>query len=234
MTYPFAVEASVAAVRERPAISGRAPTKRKLGLWPVLILSLLAHLVVLYLISHHRKSETKPPPTIETVSITMLAPENPQAVQPEPPTPAPPQETKVKPVVQQTPEPVRSTAPSTMPVVEATPAPSPPVQTTQATPSPTVTEPRFDAAYLNNPAPVYPNMSRRLRETGMVQLRVRVDSTGLPTDVVLAKSCGYSRLDDAALAAVRRWKFQPAMRDGTAIEATVVVPVEFSLEKMHS
>jgi len=233
MTYPFAVETSVAAAREKPAFSGRVPIKRKLGLWPVLILSLLAHLVVLYFISHHSKSETKPPPIMETVSITMLAPET-QAIQPEPPTPEPPRESKVKPVVQQTPEPVRSTAPSTMPVAETTPAPSPPVQTTQAAPSPIVTEPRFDAAYLNNPAPVYPNMSRRLRETGMVQLRVRVDSAGLPTNVVLAKSCGYSRLDDAALAAVRRWKFQPATRDGVAIEATVVVPIEFSLEKMHS
>jgi protein TonB len=74
-------------------------------------------------------------------------------------------------------------------------------------------------------------MSRRLREVGTVQLRVRVSAEGQALDVQLAKSSGYSRLDEAALAAVKQWKFQPALRGDTAIEAWVLVPVEFSLTR---
>ena len=94
-----------------------------------------------------------------------------------------------------------------------------------------VTAPRFDADYLNNPAPVYPNMSRRLREVGVVQLRVRVNAAGEPLDIQLFKSSGYARLDDSARAAVQKWKFQPARRNGSAVEAWVIVPVEFSLTR---
>ena len=94
-----------------------------------------------------------------------------------------------------------------------------------------VTAPRCDADYLNNPAPVYPNMSRRLREVGVVQLRVRVNAAGEPLDIQLFKSSGYARLDDSARAAVQKWKFQPARRNGSAVEAWVIVPVEFSLTR---
>jgi protein TonB len=94
-----------------------------------------------------------------------------------------------------------------------------------------ITPPRFDAAYLNNPGPAYPNMSRRLREIGTVQLRVRVSVTGQPLEIQMAKSSGYGRLDESALVAVKKWKFQPAMRSGSAVEAWVLVPVEFSLTR---
>ena len=49
-------------------------------------------------------------------------------------------------------------------------------------------------------------------------------------DVMMAKSSGYGRLDESALAAVKKWKFQPAMRGGAAVEAWVLVPVEFTLK----
>lgn len=233
MTLPFAADYSVSAPKERPVEPVPLQGGRKFGFWPIFVLSLLAHVAVIYWLSRPPHSVVKPPPTVQTVSVSMLAPENPQPVEtlPTPPEPVPQSTPKLKQNVQQTPQPVNSTTPSSMPVAEAAPAPSPPTQTTQSPPSPTLSEPRFDAAYLNNPAPVYPNMSRRLRETGMVQVRVRVDSSGRPTNVILAKSCGYARLDDAALSAVRRWKFEPAMRGDIAVEADVVVPVEFSLEK---
>lgn len=92
------------------------------------------------------------------------------------------------------------------------------------------TPPRFDTAYLNNPGPVYPNMSRRLRESGTTELRVRVSAGGEPLEIQLLKSSGYSRLDDAALAAVKKWKFQPAMRNGKAMEGWVVVPLQFGIK----
>jgi TonB family protein len=45
-------------------------------------------------------------------------------------------------------------------------------------------------------------MSRRLREVGVTQLRVRVSASGEPLEIQLATSSGYSRLDDAARSAV--------------------------------
>lgn len=89
--------------------------------------------------------------------------------------------------------------------------------------------PRFDADYLKNPAPVYPRVSRRLREVGVVTLRVFVSESGLPDVIELEQSSGFERLDESALATVRQWKFSPAKRAGNAISAWVRVPIEFSL-----
>jgi protein TonB len=89
--------------------------------------------------------------------------------------------------------------------------------------------PRFDADYLNNPPPVYPRVSRRLREAGIVTLRVFVSPGGAPTIVELEQTSGFARLDESAMEAVRLWKFSPAKSAGMAVGAWVVVPVEFSL-----
>ncbi|WP_231874430.1 energy transducer TonB [Azoarcus sp. KH32C] len=96
-------------------------------------------------------------------------------------------------------------------------------------PAPT-TPVRFDAAYLNNPAPAYPPLSRRMREEGKVMLRVQVTAEGLPARVEVAESSGSGRLDQAAREAVQRWRFVPAKQDGHAVEAGVIVPIIFKLE----
>ncbi len=94
-----------------------------------------------------------------------------------------------------------------------------------------VTPPGFDAAYLNNPAPVYPLVSRRSHEQGTVLLRVRVSGEGAALEVLIEHSSGSPHLDEAALAAVRRWRFVPATRGSESVEAWVLVPVEFELER---
>lgn len=88
---------------------------------------------------------------------------------------------------------------------------------------------RFDAAYLNNPQPVYPAFSRRLREEGKVLLKVQVSAAGAATHVQLASSSGYERLDAAALQAVTHWRFVPAREGGQARASWVLVPVNFTL-----
>lgn len=98
---------------------------------------------------------------------------------------------------------------------------------TKAQPAPT--QPRFDADYLNNPAPRYPALSRRLREEGVVMLRVYVLPSGLPETVELKRSSGSTRLDESALMAVRQWRFLPARSGDIAVAAWVVVPIAFSL-----
>ena len=127
---------------------------------------------------------------------------------------------------------IDTAAPPSPTAISATP-PMPPVpaKDTADTQEAPISPPRFDAGYLNNPAPVYPNMSRRLREVGVVELRVRVSAGGEPLEIQLAKSSGYARLDESARTAVQKWKFQPAMRNGNAVEAWVRVPLEFSLTR---
>jgi len=89
--------------------------------------------------------------------------------------------------------------------------------------------PRFDAAYLRNPQPEYPMVSRRLSEEGQVVLRVLVGPEGTPERLEVKASSGFSRLDLAALEAVRRWRFVPAHQAGQPMPAWVLVPIRFLL-----
>lgn len=89
--------------------------------------------------------------------------------------------------------------------------------------------PSFNADYLNNPAPEYPVISRKLGEQGRVVFRVYVEPDGLPSDVRLQASSGFDRLDNVALAAIKRWKFVPARRGDVAVGGWVLVPLSFSL-----
>jgi len=95
---------------------------------------------------------------------------------------------------------------------------------------PAVTAARFNAAYLNNPHPEYPAISRRMGEEGKVLLRVRVMPDGRAAAVDVEKSSNFDRLDDAALRSVARWRFIPAKRGDETIEATVIVPIVFRLD----
>ena len=93
-----------------------------------------------------------------------------------------------------------------------------------------VVAPRFDAAYLNNPEPDYPTLSKRLGEEGRVLLRVLVTPEGLADQVEVRQSSGHTRLDQAALATVRRWRFTPARQGEERVPAWVLVPLSFQLE----
>lgn len=110
----------------------------------------------------------------------------------------------------------------------APPAPAKPAEHIASIAPPTPAS--FSAAYLRNPAPRYPVAARRAGEQGTVTLKVLVGSDGLPQRVEVEKTSGSSRLDTAALDAVKRWRFVPARRGPTAIESWVLVPVVFRLE----
>ena len=89
--------------------------------------------------------------------------------------------------------------------------------------------PSYKAAYLDNPPPPYPRLSRQLGEEGTALLRVEVGPDGTPLQVRLQTSSGYSRLDEVALATVAQWRFAPATRNGEPIAAWVVVPIRFRI-----
>lgn len=88
---------------------------------------------------------------------------------------------------------------------------------------------RTPARAVDAPPPVYPPLALRLGEQGEVLLRVALDEQGAVQSVELQASSGYARLDAAALAAVRHWRFEPAHR-GILGEASIVLqPVVFRL-----
>ena len=117
--------------------------------------------------------------------------------------------------------------------VSAPPAPSmpsaEPVAVATQVPAP-VTQPIFTADYLDNPAPAYPPLSRRLHEEGRVMLRVKVNVSGRADDVQVVSSSGFERLDGSAAQTVKQWKFVPAKRGAEAVPAWVLIPVSFKLE----
>ena len=108
--------------------------------------------------------------------------------------------------------------------VEAQPADDAPA------PESSITLPRFNADYLNNPPPVYPTLARRLGEQGTVLLRARVRADGTSAEVSIHRSSGSDRLDQAALKAVRQWRFIPARQGGAAVAAPVLIPILFTLQ----
>jgi periplasmic protein TonB len=77
--------------------------------------------------------------------------------------------------------------------------------------------------------PVYPPRCLRLGIEGRVKIRVLVGENGRPQEVTVGESSGESALDQAALEAVREWRFEPAKRNGVAVRAWAIVPVEFKL-----
>lgn len=116
--------------------------------------------------------------------------------------------------------------PESGPVQSAATSPGP-----AGTPAPTpITPARFDAAYLQNPAPPYPPLARRMGEQGTVLLRVFVSPEGLAQSVDLKRGSGSPRLDHAALDTVQRWRFVPARQGETPVGAWVIVPIVFNLE----
>ncbi len=110
------------------------------------------------------------------------------------------------------------------------PRPEPPASPPAPPSPPRIVPPSFDAAYLKNPPPPYPLLSKRRGEQGRVILRVRVTADGAAGEVQVRTSSGHERLDQVALEAVRQWRFVPARQGDQPVAAWVLVPIAFSLE----
>ena len=168
----------------------------------------------------------------------------------EPPAP------KIRPVPPAPPTPPKpvkraeAKAPAPLPLAISDPTPSPNAPTGATTPQPApapiavavavapaappsppaIQFPSSDASYLQNPKPPYPALSRRLNEQGKTTVRVMIGADGLPQRAEVAKSSGFDRLDQAALATVMRWRYVPGKRGGVAVAMPVDVPINWVLE----
>lgn len=81
----------------------------------------------------------------------------------------------------------------------------------------------------NRVEPTYPSSSRRAGEEGTVRLKVLVDEKGRPREVAVATSSGFARLDQAAMEAVRKWRFVAATDGTNPISAWTHVAITFRL-----
>lgn len=85
--------------------------------------------------------------------------------------------------------------------------------------------------YVRQPVPRYPSQSRKLREQGLVMLRVLIDEHGRACSIEIESSSGHARLDHAAREAVERAAFRPYVEDGEPRRAVVLIPIEFYLNR---
>jgi len=93
------------------------------------------------------------------------------------------------------------------------------------------TEASVNANYGFNPPPKYPAIAKRRGWQGTVRLRVSVSAEGYSEAVAIHSSSGYEALDESAVEAVRKWRFNPAKRGNTAVASSVIVPINFTLER---
>jgi protein TonB len=141
----------------------------------------------------------------ETQPLDPVVPEEPQLTEPTLTEPTPVEVPQIPTEVEAPPAPAAITT-----------SPSEPVETAQM-------------QVTNRVEPVYPPASRRMGEEGTGTFRVLVDERGRPTEVEVLQSSGFARLDQAALDAIKRWRFKPAVRDGQPVPSWTRVSVKFQL-----
>ncbi|MGZ0169957.1 MAG: TonB family protein [Planctomycetales bacterium] len=139
------------------------------------------------------------------------------------PHPDSPQTSRVKPVEV---PPVRRPAPAD---IQPSSASTSRQQSSNSVAQTVGTTPTKPARPISNPNPTYPPEAVQHGLEGRVLLSVTIAVSGKVTKVTVAESCGHESLDQAALDAVRRWRFSPATRGGKPFEWTARLPIRFRL-----
>lgn len=172
-------------------------------------------------------------PEVAVVPVDFAPPPPAPPIAPPPPavrTVRPPRETPRTP----TPTPV---IPVTLPETSAAPTVDAPSPLDTAAPSTEGARGDIDAGpavetlqLRRGPPPRYPPAALSRRLDGEVELLILVGIDGKPETVTVARSSGHAVLDRAAREHVlRRWVFEPSMRNGVAVPALARVPVRFTL-----
>ena len=95
--------------------------------------------------------------------------------------------------------------------------------------TPRVISPEMQAPVaIFRPAPAYPELARRVRRQGMVVLQATIDRRGNVVDVRVLRDAGLG-LAEAAVEAVRTWRYAPATLAGQAVAVYLTVTVNFEL-----
>jgi len=92
-------------------------------------------------------------------------------------------------------------------------------------------ETQQEPTYRGLKPPVYPRSAFEAKQEGKVVLRVLVGSDGKPQDIQVEHASNPGVFDAAAITAVNGWTFNPATKDGAAVDAWVLVPVCFATQE---
>ena len=129
-----------------------------------------------------------------------------------------------------TPDPVPQPTPSAPVSAPAiAPAPGPSLAAAPAPPS-TVRVSDLSARMTSGAPPRYPMDSRRKREQGTVVLSLVLGTDGRVETISVSRSSGFDRLDQAALSAVRKWRWAPMVQNGNPVQMKGVVEIPFVLK----
>jgi protein TonB len=76
--------------------------------------------------------------------------------------------------------------------------------------------------------PEFSEEARKAKYQGTCTLMLVVDAAGRPTNIRVANSLGMG-LDEKAIEAARKWRFEPAMKDGHPVSVEIALEVDFHL-----
>jgi protein TonB len=220
------------AASQAPAV--RSVYKRSRGADPVatigaLALGLATVAAFTFLSPQFVKKEQRQPVVVTLMELPDDPPPAPPEQQPDPALPPPPvAQVSAPPPVITMPERAVVQAPATASPV--TP-PAPPRPAAPPAPSGPENAGDLSAKMISARPPRYPVDSRRAREEGTVVLSVLLAIDGRVSDIAVARSSGFPRLDRAALDAVRDWRWSPMMRDGSPVMVRGVVTIPFVLQR---
>lgn len=79
--------------------------------------------------------------------------------------------------------------------------------------------------------PRYPESARRAGAQGTTLIKVLILATGKIGEIQIEESASHPALDQAAVDAVRRWRFEPGKENGRPVDLWVLIPLEFKLVK---
>ena len=113
-------------------------------------------------------------------------------------------------------------------VVAPPPQPPPPPPPAPAKPVPVGGDIRRPVKTVNVD-PVYPDIARAARKEGIVILEVVIGTDGRVESVRVLR--GAPMLDQAAVAAVQQWRFEPARLNNQVVPVVMTVTVDFHLTK---
>ena len=215
--------------------------------WQTTLLVLLVHAVVIYALATQNALDEVQKIAVKPMMVSLIAPPAPKpelvpVVVPTKPVIEPKPKLKklvekIRPIEAPTERLVEATTEQIkeeIPTPQASSVPEPVLAkaaSVQKVAEDVIEPPRFGVSYLNNPAPDYPPMSRRIGEEGRVLMKVLVTEEGSAAHVEIEKTSGSERLDKAAMAAVIQWRFIPAKKNNQPLSAYVLVPIKFALDR---
>ncbi|MGH9632276.1 MAG: energy transducer TonB, partial [Bryobacteraceae bacterium] len=76
--------------------------------------------------------------------------------------------------------------------------------------------------------PEFSDEARRAKLQGTILIDAEVGADGIPRNIRVRESLGLG-LDECAIAAVEKWRFRPALRNGKPVPVPVTITVNFHL-----